>query len=166
MPHYFDSDEEDQIPTTRYPARNRERDSDPTHASSSRTPGPLTSSPTRTERSNAARGMRSSSTAFALVDDNAVPLGSRRYDLGEIDEEFGGMDDPMNMDEAGLGLGAGLEDFEGYTFQDDNDVKKLIRVWMRERGTRDIMLFEEELLDNVVDKVEQQVCPASPFIFS
>jgi hypothetical protein len=54
-------------------------------------------------------------------------------------------------------LGEGLEDFEAYQFEDDNDVKQLIRALMRERGTRDIMLWEGELLDTVLHKVEQQV---------
>lgn len=68
----------------------------------------------------------------------------------------------MNINGLDLGgrdgeLGEGLEDFEAYQFEDDNDVKQLIRAWMRERGTRDIMLWEGELLDTVLHKVEQQV---------
>ena len=50
-----------------------------------------------------------------------------------------------------------MEDFEAYNFEDDNDVKWLIRAWMRERGTRDIMLWEGDLLETILHKVEQQV---------
>jgi hypothetical protein len=34
---------------------------------------------------------------------------------------------------------------------------------MRERGTRDIMLWEGDLLDTILHKVEQQVRTVSPF---
>lgn len=90
--------------------------------------------------------------------------GIKRYDLEDVDEEG-----PSNVNINGLDLGGrdgeleeGLEDFEAYQFEDDNDVKQLIRAWMRERGTRDIMLWEGELLDTVLHKVEQQVSSHSP----
>ena len=102
------------------------------------------------------RANRSSSTALTTLDGSST--GIKRYDLGDLDEDG----DDVDINGLGLsgpdgGLGKGLEDFEAYHFEDDNDVKQLIRAWMRERGTRDIMLWEGELLETILHKVEQQV---------
>jgi hypothetical protein len=159
MPSFFDSDDEDASIPTR-PSGRRDRDSLPNHASSSRTSSPPSSSSFLDRlRSTATpnRANRSSSTAFTTLDGSST--GIKRYDLEDVDEEG-----PSNVNINGLDLGGrdgelgeGLEDFEAYQFEDDNDVKQLIRAWMRERGTRDIMLWEGELLDTVLHKVEQQV---------
>lgn len=86
--------------------------------------------------------------------------GIKRYDLGDLDEDGEEVDiNGLGLRSNGAGAGEGLEDFEGFEFEDDNDVKQLIRAWMRERGTRDIMLWEGELLETVLHKVEQQVSP-------
>jgi len=103
---------------------------------------------------------RSSSTGFTTVDGSST-TGIKRFDLGDLEEEgpsegdFGGFNE--------LDGGDGLEDFEAYNFEDDNDVKRLIRAWMRERGTRDIMLWEGDLLETILHKVEQQVSRVSHF---
>jgi hypothetical protein len=52
-----------------------------------------------------------------------------------------------------LGEGAGEEELEG----DMDDVRRLGLVWVRERGTADIMRWEGDLIDSVFDKLEQQV---------
>ena len=39
-----------------------------------------------------------------------------------------------------------------------DDVKKLGRAWVKERGTVDIMPWEGELMDDIFNKLEQQVC--------
>jgi hypothetical protein len=38
-----------------------------------------------------------------------------------------------------------------------NDVKRLGRIWVKERGTGDIMPWEGDLMDALFDKLEQQV---------
>lgn len=45
-----------------------------------------------------------------------------------------------------------------------NDVKRLGRIWVKERGTGDIMPWEGDLMDALFDKLEQQVCFLS-FLF-
>jgi len=164
MPSFFDSDDEDSSIPTR-PTARRDRDSLPNHASSSRASA---SSPTSNSsfadrlRSTVTPGRtgRSSSTGFTTVDGSST-TGIKRFDLGDLEEEgpsegdFGGFNE--------LDGGDGLEDFEAYNFEDDNDVKRLIRAWMRERGTRDIMLWEGDLLETILHKVEQQVSRVSHF---
>lgn len=44
-----------------------------------------------------------------------------------------------------------------------NDVKRLGRIWVKERGTGDIMPWEGDLMDALFDKLEQQVCPLPVF---
>jgi GINS complex subunit 4 len=56
-----------------------------------------------------------------------------------------GLDREMDMDE---------DDAEG---EGDNDVKRLGRSWVKERGTGDIMPWEGDLIDQLFDKLEQQV---------
>jgi GINS complex subunit 4 len=53
----------------------------------------------------------------------------------------------------GSDVGMGMEDDE----EDGNDVKRLGRVWVKERGTGDIMPWEGDLMDQIFDKLEQQV---------
>ena len=40
---------------------------------------------------------------------------------------------------------------------DLDDVRKMGKVWVKERGTVDIMPWEGELIDTLFDKLEQQV---------
>jgi hypothetical protein len=75
--------------------------------------------------------------------------------LGDLEEEGFSEGDLAGLN--GIDGGEGLEDLEAYNFEDDNDVKRLIRAWMRERGTRDIMDWEGDLVDTVLNKVDQQV---------
>jgi GINS complex subunit 4 len=46
-----------------------------------------------------------------------------------------------------------LEDDE----DEGNDVKRLGRVWVKERGMGDILPWEGDLMDQLFDKLEQQV---------
>jgi hypothetical protein len=164
MPSFFDSDDEDSSIPPRSNAR-RDRDSLPNHASSSRASAssPISNSSFADRMRSTVtptRAGRSSSTGFTTVDGSSS-TGIKRFDLGDLEEE-----DPSEGDTGGLNEfngGDGLEDFEAYNFEDDNDVKRLIRAWMRERGTRDIMLWEGDLLDTILHKVEQQVRTVSPF---
>ena len=74
----------------------------------------------------------------------------------------GGFDDLSEMNGL-LGLnGDGADEDDDGTDELD-DVKKLGRVWVKERGTVDLMGWEGELIDVLFDKLEQQV---SGFTFS
>lgn len=44
--------------------------------------------------------------------------------------------------------------------EEDNDVKRLGRCWVKERGTGDVMPWEGDLIDLLFDKLEQQVSPS------
>lgn len=62
----------------------------------------------------------------------------------------------------GVGLGEGsATDWEKIDeeleIEDMDDVRKMGLVWTRERGTADIMPWEGELVDSLLDKLEQQV---------
>jgi hypothetical protein len=48
------------------------------------------------------------------------------------------------------------DDLEIEEVLNDNDIKKLGRVWTRERGTVNLMPWEEDVIDTVLDKLEQQ----------
>lgn len=38
-----------------------------------------------------------------------------------------------------------------------DDMKRICRIWVKERGTPDIMQWEGDLIDNLMNKLEQQV---------
>lgn len=50
----------------------------------------------------------------------------------------------------------GMEDVEDDE-DEGNDVKRLGRVWVKERGMGDILPWEGDLMDQLFDKLEQQV---------
>ncbi len=57
------------------------------------------------------------------------------------------VEDAMDLD-----LGYGMDE------EDLDDVRRMGRVWVRERGTVDLMAWEGDLIDTLFDKLEQQVC--------
>lgn len=59
----------------------------------------------------------------------------------------------------GVGLGDGDQGSElDLDFEDEeNDVKRMGRIWVKERGTVEIMPWEGDLIDGLFDKLEQQV---------
>lgn len=74
------------------------------------------------------------SRAFSLVpgtDDDGRSISMGTSEMGEMEED---------------------DEDEG------NDVKRLGRIWVKERGTGDIMPWEGDLMDQLFDKLEQQVC--------
>jgi hypothetical protein len=73
------------------------------------------------------------------------PSRSDRFSLGLEDDEL----------MSGIAATSELEGLE-----DDNeldDVRKMGKVWVKERGTVDIMPWEGDLIDTLFDKLEQQV---------
>lgn len=61
-------------------------------------------------------------------------------------------------DGASRGIGSEMGDMEDEAEDEGNDVKRLGRIWVKERGTGDIMPWEGDLMDTLFDKLEQQVC--------
>ena len=55
-------------------------------------------------------------------------------------------------------MGSEMGDMEDEDEDEGNDVKRLGRIWVKERGTGDIMPWEGDLMDTLFDKLEQQVC--------
>jgi GINS complex subunit 4 len=51
-------------------------------------------------------------------------------------------------------------DLDGEEEDEGNDVRRMGRIWVKERGTVDIMQWEGDLIDTLFDKLEQQVSPA------
>lgn len=81
--------------------------------------------------------------------------------MDEDDVDVGDFTSQLGMDSMHLDSEARAGSMEAgahgpFEYEDDNDVKQLIRAWTRERGTKDIMMWEGELLENVLHKVEQQ----------
>lgn len=73
-----------------------------------------------------------------------------------------GTDDDRSFRDGESALGVSAFDLhdgadEGDQEEDGNDVKRLGRVWVKERGTGDIMPWEGDLMDQLFDKLEQQV---------
>lgn len=79
----------------------------------------------------------------------------RGHTRGASESTLGSRMDVDLLAEAGSGreVGEEEEELEG----DMNDVRRLGLVWVRERGTGDIMRWEGDLIDSIFDKLEQQV---------
>ncbi|OCF57572.1 hypothetical protein L486_05031 [Kwoniella mangroviensis CBS 10435] len=91
-----------------------------------------------------------SRASASIFDESNTSISGREYGgsiLGEGEEEEDGMG-------LGLGLGQGLEEEEDE--EDMNDVKRLGKIWVRERGTPELGEWKGELIDQVFDKLEQQ----------
>ncbi|WVO14397.1 hypothetical protein L204_102030 [Cryptococcus depauperatus] len=68
--------------------------------------------------------------------------------LGNLGEEQRNAEDNFGMDWEQIDEEMGLEDID--------DARRLGMAWTKERGTVDIMQWEGELMDTVLDKLEQQ----------
>ncbi|KAJ9123319.1 hypothetical protein QFC22_001518 [Naganishia vaughanmartiniae] len=90
---------------------------------------------------------------------------SRRVALGGLDlgldedELFGGAGDvPAEAQGqllADIGIGGAQDEDE----EEETDVKRLTKVWVRERGTPEIMQWEGELVEECLHRLQQQVSP-------
>jgi hypothetical protein len=115
-----------------------DHDSDPENDQSYPRPGQARASSSRarspTTTSSIAPTSPSHSRAFSLIpgtEDDGTSMG--------IDSELGDME------------------YEDEDEDEGNDVKRLGRIWVKERGTGDIMPWEGDLMDTLFDKLEQQV---------
>jgi hypothetical protein len=63
-------------------------------------------------------------------------------------------------DMASLGLGLDVEDEADEV--DMDDVRRMGKVWVRERGILEILQWEGDLVDSLFDKIEQQVDTSPP----
>lgn len=97
----------------------------------------------------------SSSRAHSTTNESIAPTSpstrSRTFSL------VPGTDDDLSLrDGAHGGSDIDLDLLDGGG-EEDNDVKRLGRAWVKERGTGDIMPWEGDLIDQLFDKLEQQV---------
>ncbi|WVQ81818.1 hypothetical protein IAT38_003945 [Cryptococcus sp. DSM 104549] len=147
-------------------------DNSPPRASSSRDPSAAPSflgrlrstvSPSADESGRAPPRSRASNSIFD--EDSSYGAGQAGIDA----YEFSDMGDPYQPSDGGYpgseyggdrggDGGDGGEDFDDLDMdvEDMDDVKKMGLVWARERGTTDIMPWEEELVESLLDKLEQQ----------
>lgn len=98
--------------------------------------------------------------------------GSRPF-LSRLEDSMAGSPPPNNYDGGGGYGGGGMHFDEEGVFSAEalspgpeegelDDLRRLGRVWVRERGTPDILAWEGDLIDSLLDKLEQQVgkdCP-------
>ncbi|WVR09486.1 hypothetical protein IAU60_006554 [Kwoniella sp. DSM 27419] len=68
-----------------------------------------------------------------------------------------GRDDAESLAGTGMGLGEGDGGEMDLDLEDLDDVRRIGLVWVKERGTPEIMPWEGDLVDNIFDKLEQQV---------
>lgn len=101
--------------------------------------------------------MRSESFVSRLQSASPGPSG-----YGPTEDDMaslaGGPNGGMEDDEDALGMMLDRED------EEMDDMKRMCRAWVRERGTIDIMAWEGDLIDGLMDKLEQQaslaiLCP-------
>lgn len=98
----------------------------------------------------------SSSRAYSTHDESIAPTSpstrSRTFSL------VPGTEDEISLRDGAPGTDADLDlDLLNGDDEEDNDVKRLGRAWVKERGTGDIMPWEGDLIDLLFDKLEQQV---------
>ena len=147
MSSFFDviADEDDQLPS---PAQTRW--SANAHASSSRD----RESSIVSSSSLDGNGSRS---FLSRLESTISPNGKTdRYTSVGIESVLG-----EDIDDGLGGRGIGGKELElgldGEEDDDLDDVNRMGRVWVRERGTTGIMRWEGDLIDNLLDKLEQQV---------
>lgn len=94
------------------------------------------------------------------------PRSDRVSDSAMMDTEddrssmggYGRRDRGLDMGMFGEGGGGGDGGDEDETLEGDmDDVRRLGVVWVRERGTGEIMSWEGDLIDSIFDKLDQQV---------
>lgn len=142
MSSFFDNDDEDD-----YSLPRRQPQAGP-----SRRPVNLSSDPSDRARESS---VTSSTTA---------PGQGPRSFLSRLESTLS----PGPSDALSVGLGdlhsdyplpgeTGGMDLDGEEEEDLDDVRRMGKVWVRERGTVDVMPWEGELIDTLFDKLVQQV---------
>jgi hypothetical protein len=97
------------------------------------------------------------------MDDDASSVGGykasvrrRGMDIDDSEDDHGRYGDGGAGDRRGP-PGGGFPEEEEPLEADMDDVRRLGVVWVRERGTSDILQWEDDLVSDVFDKLEQQV---------
>jgi len=133
MSGFFDDDEDD------YSVPSHQPIAGPSRSSRARETSLSTSSAAGARVNGQAR----SRSFMSRLESTMSPPQSERSLYGQGDEHM----DEMDTD---TGIEADEDD-------DLDDVRKMGKVWVKERGTVDIMPWEGELIDTLFDKLEQQV---------
>lgn len=132
MASFFDNDDdEDFLPPNHHPQN---------HASTSRL---RESSIISATDSGSGAGSRS---FLARLESTASPGPGRSFSS-------------LPNDDFGSDLGKEKEEDEEEEEEALDDVRRMGRVWVRERGSVEIMRWEGDSVDSLFDKLEQQVCP-------
>lgn len=81
-------------------------------------------------------------------------------DLGlDEDELFGGAGDVPAEAQGQLLADIGIGGVQKEDEEEETEVKRLTKVWVRERGTPEIMQWEGELVEECLHRLQQQVSP-------
>ena len=164
MSSFFDDDDDESIPTYRNHAAGagpRGQGSRNAHASSSR----LTDRESSIISNSSVGGSGSRSFLSRLESTVSPGRPSDRYSIGldsVLRDENGYVNGLDGEDETGangrlarVGNGKAAMDLDEDD-EDLDDVRKLGRAWVKERGTVDIMPWAGDLIDSLFDKLEQQ----------
>ena len=144
---FFDNDEDDG-----YPVQSRAGPSRPTRPTNRA--GRAQSAVSATTSAGAGSRSFLSRLESTVSPGRPDPYGGHEYDDDMLEEEVHraeGRLDELELDEEG----AAEPDDEDESELDD--VRKMGRVWVKERGTVDLMSWEGDLIDTLFDKLEQQV---------
>lgn len=144
---FFDNDEDDG-----YPVHSRAGPSRP--ARPTNRAGRAQSAVSATTSAGAGSRSFLSRLESTVSPGRSDPYGGHEYDDDMLEEEVHraeGRLDELELDEEG---GAEPDDEDESEL---DDVRKMGRVWVKERGTVDLMSWEGDLIDTLFDKLEQQV---------
>lgn len=101
---------------------------------------------------------------LSRLESTLSPGPSDRFSLNDLPDLDRDVELDRGGDEIQEGPFAGLGiDMDGKDDEDLDDVRRLSRIWVRERGTVDIMPWEGDLVDTLFDKLEQQVSPSPSY---
>lgn len=169
MPSFFDDSDEDEFPAPLAQASRPFRPShQPNQPPPQAQPGPGPSS--SLHRYSSDPYAHSLSTGYDNGDDDDTmggysrPTPAARRDVsmgsyrGEIDSQDYGMHGPDGGNTDG--------EFDTNNPEPQQDVEKLMRAWVAERGCPGFLRYEDDLVENVIFRIGQQVCLDSPVLSS
>lgn len=164
-----DPDDDDQAAQPRMSSRQQQQRQDPARPiNRSRAEQSYSiiseSSPGRSDRTRTSVYGPTSTSGYGDEDGEDVSMdGQGSYDVkhGRLRSHSrmdSGSDIDYGDDASGTGPTGALGELDmGDDDDDGNDVKHLGRIWVKERGTVEIMPWEGDLIDQLFDKLEQQV---------
>jgi hypothetical protein len=148
---FFDNDDEDD----NYPVQPRAGPSRPARTNNRVGRAPSIVSATTTTSAGAGSRSFLSRLGSTVSPGRSDPYRGQEYDDDMLEDEVhraeGRLDD-LELD------GEGGPELDDEDEGEMDDVRKMGKVWVKERGTVDLMSWEGDLIDTLFDKLEQQVC--------